>query len=635
MAVEPKAATLVTQAIHQELQRTLPFDDVRDFEEAARGFIAPLANGGVIHADDGRVVWDLTRFGFITDDAPAPVTVNPSLWRQSQLVVKGGLYKVVDRLYQVRTADLSNITFIEGDSGLIVADPLISVETAKAALELYFEHRPRRPVVAVLISHSHVDHFGGIRGVIDEDDVHAGRVMVVAPEGFMEAALAENVLAGNVMTRRASYMYGNLVPPGPAGNVGSGLGVSTSSGTVTLIPPTHLITHTGQTLTIDGLDFEFLMAPDSEAPAEMHWYISQLKALTAAENCSHTLHNVYTLRGAAGRNAQAWSKYLNDSLDRWGHEAEVMYGMHHWPSWGSERIAEMLEKGRDGYRYLHDQTLRLANHGYGPVEIAEMVAFPPELASHWAMRGYYGSVNHNVKGIYNKYLGWFDGNPATLHPLPPEEASAKYVAIMGGADAVVAAGKRAFDAGEYRWVAELVRHVVFAQPDHAAGRELLADALEQMGYQAESGPWRNFFLSGALELRQGVQKRQLPSTASPDIVRAMPLDMFFDYLAVRLNGPRAAGKAITINWQFTDSGEQAVLKLSNAALSHSLGRQDDGADATLALTRTVLSDVMLGVTNFEQEIANGAIALTGDAASLVELMSLLDTFEFWFNLVTP
>ncbi|MBL8147707.1 MAG: MBL fold metallo-hydrolase [Anaerolineae bacterium] len=631
----PKAATPTTLAAQRSLQRSLPFDDVRDFEEANRGFIAPLPNEGVIRAEDGRAVWDVQRFGFITDDAPAPDTVNPSLWRQAQLVTKGGLYKVVDRLYQVRNADLSNITFIEGDSGLIVVDPLISAETAKVALELYFEHRPRRSVVAVLISHSHIDHYGGIRGVVDEADVKAGKVIVVAPEGFLEAALAENVLAGNVMSRRATYMYGNLLPSNPAGNVGTGLGVSTSSGTVTLIPPTHLITETGQAMTIDGLDFEFLLAPDSEAPAEMHWYIPQLKALTAAENCSHTMHNTYTLRGAATRNAQAWSKYLNASLDRWGEDAEVLYGMHHWPSWGRERILEMLSKGRDGYRFLNDQTLRLANHGYTPVEIGEMVEFPPELASHWAMRGYYGSVNHNVKGLYNKYLGWFDGHPSNLNPLPPEDAAKKYVALMGGADEVVKQASAAYAGGEYRWVAELLKHVVFAEPEYQAGRELLADAFEQLGYQAESGPWRNFYLTGAQELRQGVQAVPTPSAASPDTVRAMPVDVFFDYLAVRLNGPRAAGKRITINFALTDTGEQAVLFLSNGALNHSMGRQDVNADVSLSLTRTTLNEVILGTTSFEQEIAGGRVQIAGRGEKLAELMALLDTFEFWFNIVTP
>jgi alkyl sulfatase BDS1-like metallo-beta-lactamase superfamily hydrolase len=363
---DPKHATPATRAANHEVLERLPFADRQDFDDADRGFIAPLPEGGVVDDGNGNVVWDLSRFAFLEAGDDPPDTVNPSLWRQSQLVVKGGLYQVVDRLYQVRSADLSNLTIAEGDNGLIVFDPLISVETARAAMELYFQHRPRRPVVAVVHSHSHVDHYGGVRGVVSEEDVRDGKVMIIAPVGFLEAAVAENVFAGNAMSRRASYMYGNLLQPGPTGQVGAGLGLTTSSGTVTLIPPTHEITETGQRMNIDGLDFEFQLAPDTEAPAEMHWYIEQLAAVCAAENCCHTLHNTYTLRGAPIRDPQAWSKFLQELIDRWGDRAEVMYGMHHWPVWGNERVREMLAKARDGYRYINDQTLRLANHGFHP-----------------------------------------------------------------------------------------------------------------------------------------------------------------------------------------------------------------------------------------------------------------------------
>ncbi|HZE21688.1 MAG TPA: alkyl sulfatase dimerization domain-containing protein, partial [Desulfobaccales bacterium] len=363
--------------------------------------------------------------------------------------------------------------------GLIVVDPLISAETAKAALALYYQHRPKKPVVAVIHSHSHVDHYGGVRGVVSEKDVKAGKVKIYAPEGFLEAAVAENVLAGNAMSRRASYMYGNLLPPGPKGQVGAGLGVTTSTGTITLIPPTSIITKTGQREKIAGLDFEFLLAPDTEAPSEMHWYVEQLKALTAAENCCHTLHNTYSLRGAKIRDPLAWSKYLDQTMAMWGDKAEVMYGMHHWPVWGNDRVLDMLSKARDCYRYINDQTLRLANQGYTEVEIAEMIELPKELAQHWALRGYYGTMNHNVKATYVKYLGWFDGNPATLHVLPPVEASKKYVEFMGGADEALKKARAAYKKGEYRWVAEVVNRVVFADPDNKAAWELQADVLEQ------------------------------------------------------------------------------------------------------------------------------------------------------------
>ena len=632
---EAKDATEVTRTANRAVLDQLPFEDRRDFEDAARGLIAPLPDDGVIKDPDGKVIWDLSRFSFLHEHDHAPDTVNPSLWRQSQLVVQGGLYKVVDRLYQVRSADLSNLTIVEGDTGLIVFDPLISAEAATAALELYYQHRPRVPVVAVVHSHSHVDHYGGVKGVVSEADVASGKVMIIAPEGFLEAAVAENVFAGNAMSRRATYMYGNLLPPDPKGQVGAGLGMTTSSGTVTLIPPTHHITETGQKMNIDGLDFEFQLAPDTEAPAEMHWYIEQLRAVCAAENCCHTLHNTYTLRGAPIRDPQAWSKFLNELMDRWGDRTDVMYGMHHWPVWGNDRVIEMIEKARDGYRYINDQTLRLANHGLTPVEIAEEVEFPPELASHWAMRPYYGSVNHNVKATYSKYLGWFDGNPSNLHTHPPEVAAKKYVELMGGADKVVEAAQVAYDEGDYRWVAEVLRHVVFADPDHDGGKQLLADAFEQLGYQAESGPWRNFYLTGAKELRDGVLNLPTPSTASPDTIRAMSLDTFLDYLGIRLNGPAAAGKVLSLNVSLTDTGEQEVIVLANGSLSHSIGQHHADAGATLTMDRPVLSSIILGQTALDAAITAGDVTVDGDVATAHELLGLFDTFELWFNIVTP
>jgi alkyl sulfatase BDS1-like metallo-beta-lactamase superfamily hydrolase len=630
-----KDATKATKDANDKLLEELPFEDRRDFEEAERGFIAPLPDGGVLGAEDGSDVWNTSKFSFIEEDSLAPDTVNPSLWRQSQLVLKGGLFKVTDRLYQVRNADLSNLTIVEGDTGLIVFDPLITTEAARWALELYFAHRPRRPVVAVVHSHSHVDHFGGVKGVISEDDVAAGKVKIVAPAGFLEAAVAENVLAGNVMSRRATYMYGNLLPPDPRGQVGAGLGMTTSVGTVTLIPPTDEITETGQRMTIDGLTFEFLLAPDTEAPAEMHWFIEELGALTAAENCCHTLHNTYTLRGAAIRDPQAWSRYLNETIDRWGHKTEVMYGMHHWPVWGTDRVLELLRKGRDAYRYINDQTLRLANHGHTPVEIAEMVELPDELAHHWALRGYYGTVNHNVRATYVKYLGWFDGNPANLHTLPPEEVAKRYVEFMGGAEATLEKVRSAYERGEYRWVAEVVNHVVFADPGNAEARGLQADALEQMGYQSESGPWRNFYLTGAKELREGVVKLPAPSTVSPDSVRAMSLDLFFNYLGVRLNGPKASGTRITLNFEFTDTRDRAVLELANGALNHLLGHTTEDADATVTLTRSALDRVILGEKTLADEVSSGEIAVEPDSAPLEKLVALLDSFEFWFPIIEP
>ena len=627
-------ATDPTRAANAKIVAGLDFTDRRDFDEAARGLIAPLPDGGKVVGTDGGPVWDLSRFDFIEEGAEAPDTVNPSLWRQMQLVVQGGLYEVVPGLYQVRTLDLSNITFVEGDDGLIVFDPLISTETAQAALELYYRHRPRKPVVALVFSHSHVDHYGGVRGIVEEDDVRAGKVKIVAPEGFLEAAVAENVLAGNVMSRRSSYMYGNLLPADPKGQVGAGLGVSTSAGTIGLIPPTDHVTETGQRMTIAGLDFEFMLAPDSEAPAEMHWFIDQFAAVTAAENCCHTLHNTYSIRGTKIRDPLAWSKYLEQTIELWGDRAEVMYGMHHWPAWGRERVLELLGMARDGYRFINDETLRLANRGYTPSEVAEHVEFPPKLGRHWAMRGYYGTLNHNVKATYVNYLGWFDGNPANLHTLPPVDAAKRYVEFMGGAEASLDKARGAYELGDYRWVAEVVNHVVFADPDNQDARQLQAAALEQLGYQAESGPWRNFYLSAAQELRDGVRELPTPNTASPDSVRAMSTELFLDYLAVRLNGSKAGDRAMTLGLALPDIGESWTLMVRNGALSHR-AREADHADARVTIARSDLNDVILGTTPLADQIADGRAKLDGDEQLLHDFVALLDDFEFWFNIVTP
>ena len=628
-----KDAAEFTKAVNAESLKSLPFMDRRDFEDAKRGFVAPLPKGGVIKNEKGQNVWDLTRFSFIKEDAPAPDTVHPSLWRQAQLVIQGGLYKVVDGLYQIRTADLSNLTIVEGEDGLVIMDPLISAETAKAALALYYAHRPRKPVVAVIHSHSHVDHFGGVRGVVDEKDVIDGKVKIIAPVGFLEAAVAENLLAGNVMARRASYMYGNLLTPDPKGQVGAGLGVTTSTGTITLMQPTDLVTATGQRMRIAGLDFEFLLAPDTEAPAEMHWFIEQFKALTAAENCCHTLHNVYTLRGARIRDPLSWSKYLDETIQLWGSNCEVLYGMHHWPVWGNGRVLEMLRMARDGYRFINDQTLRLANQGYTPTEIAETVQFPKELADHWAMRGYYGTLSHNVKATYVRYLGWFDGNPANLNVLPPEKASKKYVEFMGGADQILKKAKDAFAKGEYRWVAEVVNHVVFTDPENQAARALQADTLEQLGYQSESGPWRNFYLTGAKELREGV--KQSPTATPNDIVKATTSDQFFDFLGVLLNGSKAAGKKMTLNMKFPDMKENYVLTLENSALSHTPNKQAENADCTITIPRITLTKLIMGELTPDKAMSSGELKIQGKIETLLQLTSLLDKPESWFNIVTP
>ncbi|CDZ78449.1 Metallo-beta-lactamase superfamily protein [Legionella massiliensis] len=631
----PKEASVATKTLNNQLLTELPFNDKESFNNASKGFIAPLPDNGVIKNAEGEVIWDLGLFSFIKENSPSPDTVNPSLWRQAQLVAMGGLFKVHEHIYQVRTADLSNITFIEGPQGIIVMDPLISTETAKASLDLYFKHRPTKPIVAVIYTHSHVDHYGGVKGVVSEDEVKSGKVKIIAPVGFIEAAVAENVMAGNAMSRRASYMYGNLLPMSATGQVGAGLGMTTSSGTVSLIPPTDLIKTSGQYLNLAGLDFVFHMAPDSEAPSEMFFYIPEYHALCTAEDSTHTLHNTYSLRGAAIRNPLAWSKYLNEVMYLWGNDAQVLFAPHHWPVWEKDNIVKHLKLQRDMYRFINDQTLHYANQGFTMDEIAEKVKLPEPLSHYWSNRGYYGTMNHNTKATYVKYLGWFSGNPATLHPLEPVESSKKYVDYMGGATKIIKQARKDYEQGNYRWVAEVMNRVVFAEPENQEARNLEADALEQLGYQAESGPWRNFYLSGAKELRNGVQKLSTPHTASADTIRAMSTDLFFDFLAVKLNGEKAANTVLSLNFVFPDINEKYVVELNNGSLHHIQGYQVNKADATITLDRETLNQIIMKQKTIASVQENKELKIDGNQEGLKQLLSFIDNFDFWFNIVTP
>jgi alkyl sulfatase BDS1-like metallo-beta-lactamase superfamily hydrolase len=634
MSIDRKGATDFTREAHVHSVRCLDFEDETSFEEASRGFIAPNPEGQVL-AEDGQFVFDPARISSFASGQPEPPeTVNPSLWRNARLTADGGLFEVCDRIYQVRNMDISNITFIEGDTGVIVVDPLISAEVARAALNLYFEHRGEKPVVAVIHSHSHVDHFGGVRGVVTQEEVDSGKVPIIAPEGFLEAAVSENVAAGNVMTRRAMYQFGILLPPDPQGTVGCGLGIGTSLGTITLIPPTDSVTRTGETREIDGLTFEFMLTPDTEAPAEMHWYIPELRALTAAENCTHTMHNTYPIRGAQVRDPLAWSMYLNDTIDRWAEDADVLYAMHHWPVWGGERVREMLEKARDAYRFIHDETLRLANHGLTPREIAEEVEFPDSLAKHWSVRSYYGTISHNVKATYTRYLGWYDGNPANLEPLVPVESAARYVEFMGGAESVLEKARESFERGEYRWVAEVVGHVVFNDPANQEARELQADAFEQLGYQSESTTWRNAYLMGAQELRHGTPSYPIGSTASVDAVKAMTLPMIFNFFAIKIHGVTAADLELDLNLDITDTGERAVLRLSNGTLSHSLVDWDEDAPV-LAITRDLLNRLVGNEVTLEEAVEAGELESGPGLDVFRQVGEHLDEFDLWFPIIEP
>lgn len=622
-------ATDHTRVANRQVLGQLPFHDDTDFENARRGFIADSPSRRILNPDES-VSFDLDTYGFVRN-ADVPDTVNPSLWRQSQLVAITGLFEVVGGVYQVRNFDLSVMSFIRGETGWIVVDPLVTAAPAAEALRLVQEHVADVPVVAVLSTHSHADHFGGIEGVASRSDIEAGRLRYVVPEGFVEESISENVLAGNVMGRRASYMYGNAVPPGPAGAVGAGLGPSTSSGSMALYEPTDVIDRTPQELTIDGVRFVFQHTPNAEAPSEYCFYLPDHKALCMAEIASHTLHNLYTLRGAKVRDALAWSKHIHEAIRLFGGDAEVVFGSHHWPTWGNDGVRETLAGQRDLYRYLHDQTLRLANHGYGPAEIAEMLELPEGIGGRFANRGYYGSVNHDVKAVYNFYLGWFDANPANLHPLPPVEAGAKFVEYAGGAAALMERARADFDAGEYRWVAEAVNHLVFADPENVAAKELLADTYEQMAYQAESGPWRNFYLAGATELKHGITAVAAPHTAQPGMVASMSVDLFLDSIAIRLNGPNTATASGTI--EFVVDGEPHTLELSNGTLHHHEGTSED-ADARIEMSRSALDRVLMGGAIAEL-VADGTVAIKGDVSLIETLVTNLDDFDFWFPIVTP
>ncbi|CAD6551072.1 Putative alkyl/aryl-sulfatase YjcS [Paraburkholderia kirstenboschensis] len=628
-----RVATAATIAAQQQALRELPVEDHLDEEEARRGFIATIPNAEVRDAY-GRLVWTLADYDFL-DDPEAPATAHPALWRQARLNAIHGLFKVAEQIYQVRGFDLSNLTIVEGKTGLIIIDPLSTQETAQAAFQLYLAHRPARPVVAVIYSHSHADHFGGVKGIVSEADVREGRVVVIAPNGFMEEALSENVLAGTVMARRAQFQFGHTLARSACCQIDSGLGKNGPRGTLTLIEPTRLICNETETHTIDGVEIVFQLTPDSEAPAEMHFFFPQLRALNLAENGTRTMHNLCPLRGAQVRNAQLWSRYLSRSLERYAPHADVVFAQHHWPTWGSERITAFLEEQRDLYKFLHDQTVRMMNHGMTALEIAECMRLPATLSGQWHTHGYYGTVSHNVKAIYQYYLSWYDGNPSNLHALPPEQAAVRYVEYMGGAQTLLERARRDFELGEYRWVAQVMNHLVFAQPDLREARELGAAALEQMGFQAESATWRNAFLLGSRELREGLGLAPAYGKRSADMVCAMNDQMFFDYLAVRVDGLKAQALELRIDWQFTDTGSRYALNLQHGALTSWPGVHRKTPQVTVAMSRATLNRILMGETGFREAIQQGEIELAGEEQQFLAMLATLDTFNGHFNVVEP
>ncbi|MFB7493334.1 alkyl/aryl-sulfatase [Streptomyces sp. NPDC056161] len=629
--LDAKPAEQQISGANAAVRQRFAFDDTQDLKDARRGFLG-TAEESVIRDRDGRAVWDLDAYGFLGKDCPD--TANPSLWRQSRLCSDHGLFEVAEGIYQVRGFDLSNMTIVEGDRGILVIDTLLCAETAAAALALYRSHRGDRPVSAVLYTHSHADHFGGVRGVVTDAEV-AGGVPVFAPHGFLEHAVSENVYAGTAMSRRAAYMYGAALPKGGRGQVGAGLGQTTSTGAVGLIPPTVDITHTGQTETVDGVRMVFQLTPGTEAPAEMNIHFPDRAALCMAENATHNLHNLLTLRGAEVRDPRVWARYLTEAIDLFAGSSDVAFASHHWPTFGREHVIEFLSEQRDLYAYLHDQTLRMLNQGLTGLEIAEQMRLPPALERAWHTHGYYGSVSHNTKAVYQRYLGWFDGNPAHLWEHPPVESAQRYVEFMGGADEVLRRARRSFEDGDFRWVAQVVDHVVFADPGNAEARTLQADALEQLGYGSENGTWRNFFLMGAHELRHGSVGTPTV-TASPDVVAALSLDQLFDALAIRVDGPRSWDADITVRWNLTD-GEQHTQRLHNGVLTHVTGTGPAAADPDIEVTlaESDLRAVLLGTVGPADLAGRDTVKISGDPGRLTELLGHLGTADPDFAIVTP
>ncbi|MDM0025446.1 alkyl/aryl-sulfatase [Variovorax saccharolyticus] len=611
-------------------------DADRNFQNAHRGFIATIPDAHIVDGR-GRVVWSMRDYQFLEQDEPA-ATVHPHLWKHARLNNLHGLFEVTERVYQVRGFDVSNISFIEGDTGVIVIDPLTVAETAEAALALYRAHRGDRPVTGVIYTHSHADHFGGARGVIDEEDAIRRRVPIVAPQGFMWHTVSENILAGNVIGRRAMFQFGGSLPRNACGQVDCGMGKAIPTGTMTLIPPTRSIEQETETHVIDGVEIIFHLALESEAPSEMFMHFPGLRALNTAEIGTQSMHNLCPLRGAQVRDARLWSRYLDEALDRYAPTADVVFAQHNWPTWGNEKIRGYLRQQRDLYKHLHDQTVRLMNRGLTGIEVAESLRLPESLATPWANHGFYGTISHNVKSIVQHYLGWYDGNPAHLHTLPPEQSAPLYVEYMGGAKALLERARKDFERGEHRWVAEVTNHVVFAQPDNAEARTLCADALEQLGYAAESATWRNAFLLGAQELRHGVPKIRRRNV-SRDLVSVLPLELLLDYFAVRLQAEKAEGVEMQVEWANPDNGERWAMRLENATMTYLPGAVRGTPTARVSLNRAALAALQMDSAGlpaaFERLVAEGGIEVDGDARSVVRLLAMLEDFEGMFNVVEP
>lgn len=628
------APTSETTRANNAVQQALDLDDRAAFKAARRGLIATPDNLTVpVMGKDEALAWNRPAYDFI--QGPAPASVNPSLWRHAKLNNIHGLFKVTDRVYQLRGFDLANMTLIAGDTGWIVVDPLTTAETARAAFNFAQKTLGEPPIKAVLFTHSHVDHFGGINGILTTKQAAVADVRVIAPTHFVAEATSENLLAGPAMGRRSAYMFGSALPRDARGHVDSGLGKAPARGHVGILLPTETIDHTGQTLTIDGVKFVFQLVSGSEAPAEFTFYLPQFKAWCAADLVAHTLENLYTLRGAKVRDALQWSHYIDQAITLFGHQVQVAFGSHTWPVWGQENIVHYLEVQRDTYKYIHDQTLRLANNGYTPTEIAARITLPDSLRQGFANRDYYGTVIQNSRAVYQFYFGWYDGNPAHLNPLPPVPASRHYVAYMGGAEKLLAKARQSFDAGEYRWVAEVLNHLIMAQPDNVDARALLARTYDQLGYQTESGPWRDEYLTAAYELRHGPQGSAINKAHMSNFLAHVPIARLFDAMAVHLNGPEAAGRKLTINFQFTDLQQNYVVTIKNGVLHHHREAPDPHADTTVHLTRDFLLRLLTKQAGLKEMIFSDQFNVDGSRIKLLRFFSLMQNPRPDFAIVLP
>jgi alkyl sulfatase BDS1-like metallo-beta-lactamase superfamily hydrolase len=636
MTYQPKKPSAHTIAANTAAEAMYALDDVDDFADADRGLIVPVTK--TVNQHD-QVVFDLDDVGFISDDAPRPGSVNPALWRQSQVIIRSGLFKVVEGLYQVRGTAGGNITIVDGPEGLVIIDASDSVASARQALALFHEHVNEKPVAGVIYTHTHFDHYGGVKGVVDEADVRSGRVPIVAPgtiDSFNKFAIGENVIIGSAMSRRASYTFATMLPHDPCQLVTGGIATAGNRNIeVSYIPPTDGITATGQTRNLGGLTFEFLYAPDTEAPEEMHIWIPELKALTCAENANHTMHNIQTLRGARTRDARNFTRYLDETLVRWGDDVEVHYGPHTWPVFGHQKVVTFLESQRDTYKYIHDQSLRLANQGLTPVEGAEQIQLPPTLGRKWFNRYYHGGLHHNVRAVFNKEFGHWDGDPASVWPLLPIDNARRHVDLIG-ADKIMAEGQKACDAGDYRWAVQVLHHLVFADPDNQAARDLQADAYEQLGYQMEIPQWRGIFLTAARELRQGVHAEGALSTASPDTIMAMPIELLFDYAAVHLVGEKAIDLDVRVNITVTDTDTDAewTMWIANAVLNARSGHAED-VQLTVTGPKAAIAGILLQPDRATAILQSGAVTTTGDTTVLDAFAAAVEPFDPAFNLATP